>query len=102
MRINQFIALFGLLGLMLLGSVQADSHKSSPADSDPMAPFMEVVKQFGSEMKNFDPQAGEVYLQLFKDIIRTRSAAEATVWKFKVEEGLTPEEVEASMKSVAN
>jgi uncharacterized protein (DUF302 family) len=50
----------------------------------------------------FDPNAFNVYKELAENIIATKNAAEATVWKFPVKEGLTAEEVEETMKFVAN
>ncbi|MBF0470710.1 MAG: DUF302 domain-containing protein [Gammaproteobacteria bacterium] len=54
------------------------------------------------EMGKFDPGAKEVYLQMMQDLLETHNAAEATVWKVPVEPGLSAEDVEESMKMVAN
>ncbi|TVO68561.1 DUF302 domain-containing protein [Sedimenticola selenatireducens] len=53
-------------------------------------------------LDSFDPGAAGVYKELAENIIETRNAAEATIWKVPVEEGITPEDVEQSMKTVAN
>ena len=53
-------------------------------------------------LSGFDPGAAQVYKELAQNIIATHNAAEATVWKVQVEEGITPEDVEQSMKTVAN
>lgn len=53
-------------------------------------------------LDRFDPGAVAVYKELVENILETRNAAEATAWKVRVEEGLTPEDVEQSMKVVAN
>lgn len=53
-------------------------------------------------LEGFDPGAVQVYGELVEKIVSTRNAAEATAWKVPVAEGLTPEEVEQSMKTVAN
>lgn len=53
-------------------------------------------------LDRFDPGAAAVYKELVENILETRNAAEATAWKVRVEEGLTPEDVEQSMKVVAN
>lgn len=55
-----------------------------------------------SKFSNFDPKAGEVYKELVDKLLETGNAAEATVWKSKVKEGLTFAEVDQSIKSVAN
>ena len=53
-------------------------------------------------LSEFDPGALDTYTELFTNILKTRDAATATVWKFKVEEGLSAEDVEETMKFVAN
>lgn len=56
-----------------------------------------VTNAFGS----FDPQAPQVYWSMAKRLAETGNAAEATVWKRKVADGLTFEEVDQSIQSVA-
>jgi uncharacterized protein (DUF302 family) len=51
---------------------------------------------------SFDDKAFDTYQSLFKKILETGNAAEATVWKMPVDEGLKPAEVEEVMKFVAN
>ncbi|MEJ1298589.1 MAG: DUF302 domain-containing protein [Candidatus Sedimenticola sp. (ex Thyasira tokunagai)] len=51
---------------------------------------------------SFDPKAPEIYLELIENVLATKSAAEATVWKVPVAEGLSTDEVEETMKMVAN
>ncbi len=52
--------------------------------------------------QQFDPEAGRVYRELAENLIETGNAAEATVWKVKVEKGLTAKDVEETMRFVAN
>lgn len=51
---------------------------------------------------SFDVKAFDTYQSLFENILKTGNAAEATVWKMQVDEGLKPAEVEEVMKFVAN
>ena len=51
---------------------------------------------------SFDDKAFDTYQTLFKNILKTGSAAEATVWKMQVDEGLKVADVEEVMKFVAN
>lgn len=51
--------------------------------------------------RDFDPKAGGVYWTMAKRLAETGNAAEATVWKRRVAEGLSFEEVDESIKSVA-
>jgi len=55
-----------------------------------------------ANLKNFDPKAGEVYVEMTKNLIATGNGAEATVWKVPVADDLSAEDVEDAMRSVAN
>ena len=55
-----------------------------------------------ANLKNFDPKAAEVYVDMTKSLLTSGNGAEATVWKVPVEEGLSAEDVEDAMRSVAN
>ena len=55
-----------------------------------------------SKFKDFDPKAAETYKTMVDNLMKTGNPAEATVWKAKVKDGLTFEEVDQSIKSVAN
>ncbi len=54
------------------------------------------------KLAKFDPAAGATYATIGKTLLQTGSAAEATVWKVPVTAGLKPEEVEQTMRFVAN
>ncbi|RAI27216.1 DUF302 domain-containing protein, partial [Rhodobium orientis] len=54
-----------------------------------------------SAFSSFDDKAAETYTRMATQLLATGSPAEATVWKAKVNEGLTFEEVDESIKSVA-
>jgi uncharacterized protein (DUF302 family) len=49
-----------------------------------------------------DPQAGKVYLELANKLAETSSAVDATIWRAEVQEGMTADDVEDVMKSVAS
>ncbi|MGD2081822.1 MAG: DUF302 domain-containing protein [Chromatiales bacterium] len=53
-------------------------------------------------LSGFDPQADDVYLGLAKRVIETRSGSEAMIVRMPVEEGLSWQDVEQTMKFVAN
>ena len=55
-----------------------------------------------ANLKHFDPQAANVYVDMTKNLLATGNGAEATVWKVPVEEGVSAEDVEDAMRSVAN
>jgi len=55
-----------------------------------------------ANLRNFDPKAGEVYVDMTKNLLASGNGAEATVWKIPVAEDLSAEDVEDAMKSVAN
>ncbi len=50
----------------------------------------------------FDDKAMDVYGDMMSTLLDTGNAAEATVWKVPVEEGLTVDDVEVAMRAVAN
>lgn len=76
--------LLALLGLLLIGAVVAG------------------YLQYQKIATEFDPEAPRVYMEMFEQILEQKDAAAATVWKMAVEEGLTADEVEETMKFVAN
>jgi uncharacterized protein (DUF302 family) len=70
-----------------------------------VAGLIYVASQLGDNLVNlrsFDSKAPEVYLDMATKLIETGNAAEATVWKFPVKEGLKWEDVEQTMRVVAN
>lgn len=60
-----------------------------------MAPVMQAFDEF-------DEKAIDVYSEMVTTLLETGNAAEATVWKVPVEEGLTVEDVDETVKAVAN
>lgn len=55
-----------------------------------------------ANVSRFDSKAPEVYMTMAKSVLATGNAAEATVWKVPVADGLTAEDVEQTMRFVAN
>jgi len=53
-------------------------------------------------VSRFDDKAPEVYMTMTKSLLASSNAAEATVWKIPVAEGLSVEDVEQTMRFVAN
>ena len=49
-----------------------------------------------------DAKAGSVYLDMMKTVLKTGNAAEATVWRVPLADGVTPKDAEEAMKAVAN
>ena len=60
-----------------------------------IAPMMQAFDEF-------DEKAIDVYTEMVITLLETGNAAEATVWKVPVEEGLTVEDVDETVKAVAN
>lgn len=52
-------------------------------------------------LAGFDPQAGATYFQMAKVLLETGNPAEATVWRAKVKDGLSFDDVDQAIKSVA-
>jgi uncharacterized protein (DUF302 family) len=53
-------------------------------------------------VKRFDSHAFALYRDLGVKLLQTGNAADATVWKIPVKEGLSPEDVEQTIRIVAN
>ncbi|MCG6869017.1 MAG: DUF302 domain-containing protein [Gammaproteobacteria bacterium] len=53
-------------------------------------------------IREFDEGAVAAYTPVVETLLETGNGAEAMIWKFKVADGLTPEDVEQSLKVVAN
>jgi uncharacterized protein (DUF302 family) len=62
---------------------------------------MQGLKNIG-KFSEFDAKAPEVYLTMTKNLLESGNAAEATVWKIPVDDGLSVEDVEQTMRFVAN
>ncbi len=82
--LRNLFALIGLIAVVLAVYVAVK-----------MQPMMDA-------MDTFDPKAMDVYTEMAKKLVETGNSAEATVWKVPVEEGLSWEEVEETMRFVAN
>lgn len=81
--IKNILAVIGLLAVILLIFI-----------------VVRAGKMYAS-VQDFDPAAREVYGEMAERLLATGNAADATVWKQPVKEGLKPEDVEAAMKSAA-
>ncbi len=79
--------LFALLGFVAVVAVIYGAVK--------MAPMMQAFDEF-------DDKAMDVYGDMMTTLLETGNAAEATVWKVPVEDGLTVEDVEVALRAVAN
>ncbi len=62
---------------------------------------MQNIKDL-QNLKTFDPKAPQVYMEMTKSLLASGNAAEATVWKRPVADGLSATDVEETMRFVAN
>lgn len=53
-------------------------------------------------LEQLDPKAKDTYMTMWKKLKETGNSADATVVKYPLAEGVTPEDAEQSMKMVAN
>lgn len=60
------------------------------------------VVKFKGELAHFDADAPKVYKELAQNILETKNAAAATVWKVPVADDVSAEDAEEAMKFVAN
>jgi len=79
--------LFALVGVVVVAALIYCAIK--------MAPMIEAFE-------GYDEKAPEIYMEMMTNLMETGNAAEATVWKVKVEEDVSIEDVEIAMRSVAN
>lgn len=79
--------IFAILGVLALLTLLVLLFKIEPA-----------LQRFN----NFDEQAMPVYMKLVEQILETGNAAEATVWKAQVADGLSAGDVEDVLRNVAN
>lgn len=82
--IRNILALVGLLAIVALAVA---FPKASP--------YLGAFKQF-------DPKAMDVYMEMMDGLAKSGNAAEAMVWKVKAKAGLKAEDVEESLKVIAN
>ena len=61
-----------------------------------------LYAQYKDSLNNFDPEAGRVYMELAQNVLKSGNGAEATIWKVPVKDGLSADDVEETMKFVAN
>ena len=62
---------------------------------------LQNIKDLGN-LRSFDSKAPEVYMEMAKQLLATGNAAEASIWKEQVQEGLTAQDVEETVRFVAN
>ncbi len=79
--------LFSIIGLAVIALAIYGTVKMGP-----------MMQSFDS----FDERAIDVYSEMMTKVLETGNAAEATVWKVPVNEDLSAEDVEETMKFVAN
>mgnify|MGYP000008574611 FL=1 len=64
-----------------------------------VSPYVWEVK---TRFAEFDEKALDTYVEMFRQILETGNAAEATVWRSRVSDDLTVQEVDETIKFVAN
>ncbi len=57
--------------------------------------------RYKTAFDNFDPRAFDVYKNMFDRLIETGNAADATVWRAKVADGLSFQDVDESIQQIA-
>lgn len=113
--ITNILALIGLAALIAGGyafvtykpmydQYQPMMAKMEGVDIQAMMSMMEGwdIKAMLKLKDELDPRAPEIYKDMMANLAKTKNAAEATVWKMPVEEGISREDVEEAMLFVAN
>jgi uncharacterized protein (DUF302 family) len=113
--IRNFLAIIGLLAIAVI-VVAIVRYEPMLYDLKPLAQayqgldaeHKDKVNTLVGEMNaavqsgSFDEGALDTYLGMADTLFETGKSADATVWKVKVDEGLSAEDVEQTMKFVAN
>ncbi len=81
--IRNILAVIGLIAIVGTGYIY------SKVESDIVA------------FNQLDPGAKDVYMDMWQKLKETGNSADATVWRYPLEEGVTPEDAEESMQSAA-
>jgi len=58
--------------------------------------------KYKSAFDGFDPKAKAMYMEMADLLVETGNSAAATVWKVKVADGLTADDVDQSIQNIAN
>ncbi|MCK5727363.1 MAG: DUF302 domain-containing protein [Thiotrichaceae bacterium] len=89
--IKNILAIIGLIALLAGGYAYSQ--------------FGSKIMGFKGEMAAFnqlDPKAKDVYMEMWTKLKETGNTAEATVWKYPLEEGVSAADAEEAMASIAN
>lgn len=89
--IKNILAIIGLISLLAGGYFYSQFGSQLMGLKSEMAAFNEL-----------DPKAKDVYMEMWTKLKETGNTAEATVWKYPLEEGVSAEDAEEAMASVAN
>jgi hypothetical protein len=60
-----------------------------------------IAVEAGAVLGRFDPEALHTYGRIAKTLLETGNLAEATVWRARVEDGLTFDDVDQAIQSIA-
>lgn len=89
--IRNFFAIIGLL------TVAAIAFAYVQYEDEIRASYAEY-----QAFKQLDPHAGEIYMAMWDRLKESGNTADATIWRVPVEAGLSVQDVEESMKMIAN
>ena len=92
--IRNLLALIGLVAI--LGGAYAYTQYGD---------MLSKAGEMGNEMaalQQLDPKATDVYTDMWKKLKESGNSADASVVKYSLADGITPEDAEEAMKSVAN
>ncbi|MEO5337396.1 MAG: DUF302 domain-containing protein [Magnetospirillum sp. WYHS-4] len=82
--IRNILALLGLIAVVAIAVLYPKA-----------APYLGAFQKF-------DPKAMDVYVEMMDGLVKTGNPAEAMIWKVQVKDGLKAEDVEESLKVIAN
>lgn len=94
--IRNILAIIGLVALIGAGIAYSKFGSKMAAFGD-----MDVATEMAA-LDELDPKAKDVYKEMWEGLKKYGNSADATVWKVPLTEGVSWEDAEEAMKSVAN
>lgn len=102
--IRNLLALIGLVMILAVGWAYiklSPMLAGIPLDLRQAGVMWDNLQQFAPKLKEFDPEFVKIYGEFFSKLSETGDPGVSMMWAEPVKEGLTPEEVVESLKSLA-
>lgn len=102
--IRNLLALVGLVLILAIGwayTKLSPALAGAPLDLQQAGVMWDKLQQLAPKLKEFDPDFMKIYGEFFNKLVESGDPGVSMMWAEPVKEGLTPEEVVESLKSLA-